>query len=147
MRLPSGENATDLTELVCPLNGPETTSPVSTFQTRIWLSEEPETIRFPSGENATEYTGPISPSNGPKIISPVSASQTRIVSSYEPETMRLESGENAADLTEWACPSNTFSIVGQLAGLSVRNDNVPVKMGENCCVIPDPGGANGKADM
>jgi hypothetical protein len=53
---PSGENATDLTEPVCPVKGPVAVSPVMAFHTRIVRSSEPETMCWPSGENATEKT-------------------------------------------------------------------------------------------
>ncbi len=58
MRWPFGENATDQTESVCPVNGPASISPVVAFHTRIFRSEEPETIRWPSGESAMERTSP-----------------------------------------------------------------------------------------
>jgi hypothetical protein len=53
---PSGENATDLNELVCPVKGPATVSPVVVFNTRIVVSFEPETMCWPSGENPTDLT-------------------------------------------------------------------------------------------
>ena len=53
MRVPSGENATEKTEFVHPLNGPETVLPVCVSQTRMVSSKEPETICLPLGENAT----------------------------------------------------------------------------------------------
>src|SRR5882672_4357018 len=56
MRWPSGENATEWAQLLCPSKGPETTAPVSAFQTRIVRSSEPDTMRLPSGENTTEPT-------------------------------------------------------------------------------------------
>jgi len=54
MRWPSGENPTDVTQEVCPVNGPASVSPVVAFHTPIVPSEEPETIRCPSGENPME---------------------------------------------------------------------------------------------
>jgi hypothetical protein len=56
MRWPSGENATDQTESVCPVKGPADVSPVMAFHTRIVRSLEPETMYRPSGENATDLT-------------------------------------------------------------------------------------------
>ncbi len=53
---PSGENATELTERVCPVNGLNTVSLVVAFHTRIVPSKEPETMWWPSGENETELT-------------------------------------------------------------------------------------------
>jgi len=50
--LPSGENATEETELVCPCNS-LSSSPVIASHTR---TEDPEAIRSPPGENATEET-------------------------------------------------------------------------------------------
>src|SRR5215510_9783959 len=103
MCIPSGENATEKTEPMCPSNGPDTTWPVWASQTLIALSEEPETMCFPSGENATET---MCSSNGPDTTWPVWASQTLIVLSEEPETMCFPSGENATEKTEPMCPSN-----------------------------------------
>ena len=54
--LPSGENATEVTNPLCPSNGPETIIPVSASHNRIVLSSEHETTCLPSGENATELT-------------------------------------------------------------------------------------------
>src|ERR1700674_2768758 len=96
---PSGENATELTEPVCPVKGPAAVSPVFAFQTRIDSSEEPETMCWPSGENATELTESVCPVKGPAAVSPVFAFQTRIDPSEEPETMCWPSGENATDET------------------------------------------------
>ena len=53
--LPSGENATDQTQPVCPLNTCISV-PVSTFHRRIVLSRDPEANSLPSGENATDWT-------------------------------------------------------------------------------------------
>jgi hypothetical protein len=55
IRLPSGENATDLAAEVCPCSSLNC-SPVFASHTRTDLSEEPETIRLPSGENAAHET-------------------------------------------------------------------------------------------
>src|SRR6266550_4745470 len=63
MRLLSCENATEPTESVCPSSGLTTTSPVSASQTRIVLSDEPETMRLLSCENATELTPFVCPPN------------------------------------------------------------------------------------
>jgi hypothetical protein len=54
--VPSGENAIDLTESVCPVKGPTAVSPVMAFHTRIVPSSEPETVCWPSGENAPDQT-------------------------------------------------------------------------------------------
>ena len=56
MYWPSGENATELTELVCPVKGPAAVSPVMAFHTQIVRSKEPETMCWLSGENATDRT-------------------------------------------------------------------------------------------
>src|SRR6266702_1390668 len=87
VRRSSGENATDSTESMCPVNGLAAVRPVETFHTRIVRSHEPETMRWPSGENATDVTGFVCPVKGPASVSPVVAFHTRIVRSYEPETM------------------------------------------------------------
>src|SRR6266436_241872 len=53
---PSGKNATDLTESVCPVKGPAAVSPVMAFHTRIVPSSEPETMCWPSREIAMDAT-------------------------------------------------------------------------------------------
>jgi len=65
IRLPSSENATDITELVWPSKGPDTVWPVAAFQMRIVLSPEPDATSSPSGENATYLTQLVWPSKGP----------------------------------------------------------------------------------
>ena len=52
MYFPSGENATEVTQSVWPLNGSETSFPVCASHILIVLSCDPETVYFPSGENA-----------------------------------------------------------------------------------------------
>src|SRR6266702_3724170 len=106
MRWPSGENPTDKTPDVCPVNGPATVSPVVAFHTIIVRSSELETMRWPSGENPTEKTTDVCPVNGPVSVSPVVAFHTRILPSEEPETMRWPSGESAMEKT----PPPTFEI-------------------------------------
>src|SRR6266702_1101594 len=113
MRWPSGENATDQTQLACPVNGPASVSPVAAFHTRIVRSKEPETMRWPSGENATHLTQPVCPVNGPASVSPVVAFHTRTVSSCEPETMRWPSGESAMEKTLAPTLEITISDDGQ----------------------------------
>src|SRR5260370_1406967 len=54
---PSGENATEFTGAECPLNGPDTVSPVIAFHTQIVPLFKPETMHWPSGETAMELTG------------------------------------------------------------------------------------------
>ena len=75
MCLLSCENTTELTPLVCPINGPDMSFPVFVSQTQIVLSDDPDTIYLLSCEKATEQTGPVCPIIGPEIISPVFASQ------------------------------------------------------------------------
>src|SRR6266702_880752 len=111
---PSGENATDLTVDVCPVNGPASVSPVVALHTRIFPSKEPETMRWPSGENATDLTQYMCPVNGPASVSPVLVFRTIIVPSRVLETIRWPSGENATDATEDLYPVDgpaTFSPV------------------------------------
>src|SRR6266571_3873080 len=76
---PSGKIPPNVTQYVCPVNGPASVSPVVAFHTRIVRSEEPETMCWPSGENATDLTKEVCPVNGPASVSPVVASHTRIV--------------------------------------------------------------------
>jgi hypothetical protein len=59
MRCPSGENATEVIQEVCPVNGPAIASPVVASHTRIVQSDEADAMRWPSGENATEKTHPL----------------------------------------------------------------------------------------
>jgi hypothetical protein len=56
MRWPSGENATDRINPVCPVKGPAAVFPVMAFHTRNVPSYEPETMCWQSGENATDQT-------------------------------------------------------------------------------------------
>ena len=56
MDWPLGEKATELTQLVCPVNGPASVSPVVVLHTRTVLSTDPETMCWPSGESAMEET-------------------------------------------------------------------------------------------
>src|SRR6266702_4414382 len=113
MRWPSGENATDQTQPVCPVNGPATFFPVEAFHTWIVRSKEPETMRWPSGENATDKIDPVCPVNWSASVSPVVAFHTRIVPSLEPEMMRWPSGESAMELTSYPTFEITISDGGQ----------------------------------
>ena len=79
MCCPSGERATDETQLVCPVNGPATVSPVVALRTRIVESCEPDTMCCPSGKKATDETDSVCPVNGPVTNSPVVAFHTQIV--------------------------------------------------------------------
>ena len=54
MLFPSGENATEVTQLVCPVRGLPNCSPVSASHKHMVLSVEPDAILFPSAENVTE---------------------------------------------------------------------------------------------
>jgi len=47
MRVPSGENETDKTDLVCPRKGSPNGSPVAASHTRTVKSTEPDTTRMP----------------------------------------------------------------------------------------------------
>ena len=76
MRSPSGENATDVNEVVCPEKGPAAVSPVVAFHTRIVPSCEPETMRRPSDENSTDMIESVCPVNVYVAISPVVAFHT-----------------------------------------------------------------------
>src|SRR5260370_6922404 len=71
---PSGEYATDHTQLVCPSRGSPAAAPVSASQIRIVLSSDPETMCRPSGEYATDRTKPVCPSRGSPTAAPFSAS-------------------------------------------------------------------------
>jgi len=55
MRIPSAENAIEVTDLVWPFST-LSSLPVDASHTRTDLSDEPETMRVPLVENATELT-------------------------------------------------------------------------------------------
>src|ERR1700683_572788 len=59
-RVPSGENATDLTQPSCP-SSLKISAPVAVSQIRTLLSSEPEAIRLPSEEIATDSTPSMCP--------------------------------------------------------------------------------------
>src|SRR2546423_848313 len=98
MRMPSGENATELTQEVCPSSGPSTICPLCPSHTCIVESLEPETMRMPSGENATKLTELVCPSSGPRTFCLLCPFHTRIVESQDPVAMHVPSDENATDL-------------------------------------------------
>nr|VFK18689.1 MAG: hypothetical protein BECKLFY1418C_GA0070996_10471 [Candidatus Kentron sp. LFY] len=101
-RLPSGLNATDQTESVCP-SKTRISAPLDTSQTRTVLSTPPEARRLPSGLNSTDQTEPVCPLRieiGTPISAPLPTSQTRTVPSSPPEARRLPSGLNATEFTE-----------------------------------------------
>ncbi len=52
--MPSGENATEVTQFVCPLNGLPISFPVVESQRLIVQLFDPETRRVPSGEKAID---------------------------------------------------------------------------------------------
>ena len=56
MRLPSGLNATLVTQPVCPLRAGRSAAPVSASHTFTVLSPLPVAMRLPSGLNATLVT-------------------------------------------------------------------------------------------
>ena len=105
--LQSGENATDMTQSVCPRNGSATGFPISASQIWILLSFEPESMCLPSGENATDMIKFVCPCKVSPTGFPISASQIQIVLSSNPETMCLPLGENATDQIKAVCPLNT----------------------------------------
>lgn len=57
IRVPSGENDTEETALLCPRNAGNNVAPEVASQTQTVLSSDPETMRVPSGENATDRKG------------------------------------------------------------------------------------------
>jgi hypothetical protein len=59
MRVLSGENETELTQLVCPRKGSPTGCPVAASHSRTVQSFEPVTMRVPSGEKETEVTAEV----------------------------------------------------------------------------------------
>jgi hypothetical protein len=79
MWFPSGEKPAEVTNLVCPLRGFTTSSPVLASHIRIVLSAEPDTMWFPSGEKPAEVTLLVCPLRGFTTSSPVLASHIRIV--------------------------------------------------------------------
>src|SRR5258705_420570 len=99
--LPSGENATEITDPVCPRSS-LSCSPVFPSHTRT------ETIRWPSGENATDKTDPLRPCSS-LSNPPVFASHSRTEVSEEPEIIWWPSGENATERTGSVCPRSSLS--------------------------------------
>jgi hypothetical protein len=77
IRIPSVENATELTQSVWPFST-FSSAPVDASHTRTVLSDEPDTIRIPSVENATELTQLVWPFST-FSSAPVDASHTRTV--------------------------------------------------------------------
>ena len=75
--MPSGENATALTESVCPARV-ATALPVAASHSRAVLSSEPVRTRVPSGENATAQTESVCPARVATAL-PVAASHSRAV--------------------------------------------------------------------
>src|SRR5262245_55822335 len=130
MRLPSGENATLTTGLVCSLSmvGTFPVCAVHTFTPpRRSLSQPPEAMRLPSGENATLLTGKVCPWRK-GISCPVCTSHTFIspqdwpVFSSSPllaETIRLPSGENATLRTPPVSPLRDISCPLSLRDVSL----------------------------
>src|SRR5262245_7355710 len=107
MRLPSGENAALMTQLVCPLRV-SCSCPVCASHTFTVSSKLPATMRLPSGLNATLETGlrwPLRVScSFPDCAfhTFTSGREGGVLSSSHPElpdAMRLPSGENATLLT------------------------------------------------
>ena len=101
IRLPSRENATELTQPLCP-SKVRINWPVATSHSLIVLSLPPDSACAPSGENATELTPRACPSKV-RSSSPVEASQSLTALSLPvkcstPESKRVPSGENATDL-------------------------------------------------
>ena len=56
MHLPSGENATDVTQFSWLSRGGCSISPVSASHNQMVLSSDPDTMCLPSGENTTDQT-------------------------------------------------------------------------------------------
>lgn len=82
MHLPSGENATERTNFVCPWMGGPIAAPVEASQRRTVSSWEPDAMCLPLGENTTDRTKPVCPRMGSPIAAPVEASQIRTVYKY-----------------------------------------------------------------
>ena len=91
MRPPSGENATEQTQCEWPFNGPHTTFPLSTSQTRIVVSSDAEAMRVLSEETAIAKTMALCPSTG--LESALPASHARHVE----DAMRLPLGDKATN--------------------------------------------------
>ena len=73
-RVPSGENATEVTQSECP-SKVRTRAPVAASHSFSVLSELPDSTRVPSGENATEMTASECPSKV-RTRAPVAASHS-----------------------------------------------------------------------
>src|SRR2546423_916701 len=111
--LPSGENATELTESEWP-SSVCSAAPVTASQSLIVSSNDADATTLPSGENATDLTQPEWPSSVCSAA-PVIASQILIVPSTDADATPLPSGENAADLTPPEWPSSVCSVAFHFA--------------------------------
>ena len=100
-RSPSGEKATQYTELVWPLKGDPTGWPLCVSHRRSVLSDDPDMMYLLSGEKATEYTLLVWPVSGDPMGWPLRASQRRSVPSDEPDIIWVPSGENATEYNMW----------------------------------------------
>jgi len=108
MRLPSGENATERTESVCPSKGPETTAPVSAFQTRIVLSIKSRHDALAIRGECDRVTKSVCASKGPETTAPVSEFQTRMVHHKDQRT--LSHAYHHHQNSKAACPRYTTTI-------------------------------------
>ena len=100
--VPSGENATEYTQLVCPISV-ATHLPLTTLQIFTVLSRLPLATCAPSGEYATDDTESLCPFSV-ATHAPVATLQIFTVLSQLPLATCVPSGENATDRTLLLCP-------------------------------------------
>src|SRR6266852_1326779 len=117
--LPSGENATVLTESSCPRKGFPVATPRFVSHTLIVLSCEQDAIYLPSPENETDVTQRVCRNGSPKAAPDV-VFHNRIVLSHEPDTSCEPSGRNARELTTEVCPLNGSPIAARVVASHTR---------------------------
>src|SRR5262245_12992713 len=120
-RVPSGENATELTKLVCA-SKVRIGCPLEASHKLIVLALA-DSRRVPSGEIATDRIGERWLSVW--ITCPLSASHSLKVRSSLPDNRRVPSGENATDRSQWACPTKVRTSRPLAASHSLRVRSPP----------------------
>ena len=123
----SGENATELTELLCPLSVCVQV-PVAASQILTVLLCDADATSVESGENAAEVTVSLCPLSVCVQV-PVAASQILTVLSSDADATSLESGENATEVTQSLCPS---SVCRHALQSSSTAGPVVIHLGSSC---------------
>lgn len=130
MKQPLGENATELTEPVCPVIGRASGRPVRVSITQILQSLEPDITRMPSGENATERTESVccqcqdifGAGTSAKAVVGWDSGQTLTEQSSEPDATNLLLGERATEFTGPKWSSNRQACSGDCVSVILQTD-------------------------